>query len=116
MFARGPEKGLVLAFEHGSPVPGIPAGVEIESAPEPALQVFVPIKAAHTLCPRAGVDGPPETHEQAFPLLRNESWMGEQVVENVGIQDFQALQIFLKVLVIVQSDLVGIPFELSAFR
>ena len=100
----------------------------VEPAVAPAPPVAVPMEVADVQeATGVAVDSAPEEHVLAFPFLGNEVRIGEQVVENVGVQDWLARK-FLAEFVSPDAILflgggeverVGlpsdVPFELAAF-
>ncbi len=99
----------------------------VEPVADPAPPAAVPIEAADEQAAiGAAVDSAPEEHVLAFPFLGNEVRIGEQVVENVGVQDWLARK-FLAELVAFQHiaapltfreeelHLRNVPFEMTAF-
>ncbi len=64
------------------------APVVVEPVVAPAPPAVVPVQATDAQAAiRVAVDRAPEEYVFAFPFLRNEVRIGEQVVKDVGIQD-----------------------------
>jgi hypothetical protein len=99
------------------------APVDNEPAVAPVPPIAVPEQRADAqAADRVAIDGSPEEDVLAFPLLRDEMQIGEQVVEDIGAIDglacdfpaeFVALNPFAILLLRgeIERDLVGVPFE-----
>ena len=61
--------------------------VAAEAAEAGAPHTFAPTEVTNAeVATRTTIDSTPEEHSLAFPLLRNEMWVGEEVVQNVRRQ------------------------------
>ena len=100
----------------------IPAFVELVAAPVPHFTIPTEV-ADKQLALRVAVDGAPEEHIFALPLLRNEMGVLEQVIENIGVEDRLVLEQLAKFIALdgasllliaeIKFDSVRVPDELS---
>ncbi|MBU1915666.1 hypothetical protein KKC47_00880 [Patescibacteria group bacterium] len=75
-----------LTREHCRRIVVVPVADEPAKAPVPGVDT--PVDAAHTgVVELVVVDSTPEKNALTLPLLGNEVWVSEQVIEDVGVQD-----------------------------
>ncbi len=90
----------------------------------PVPPVTAPVEVADAeIAVRVAVDGAPEEHSPALPAFGDELMVGQQVVEDAGVQDGLTFQLLAKLVaddravllpfIEVESDGVAAPLELA---